>query len=151
MSADQNLHIKQTADLAITSVDFGLKDAIALKHTYVDQSHKFWAYFQLAAAAATGFAWQTGNRPHGFYISLALGFAAFALANNRLVVDAQSAAYKVSLAIDAVLADGASTSNQKLKDIANLRKPDKPSEVRLLHAVLSAVAVLLILIRMPSI
>jgi hypothetical protein len=129
--------------------EFGLKDAITLKHAYVDQTHKFWAYFQLAAAAATGFAWQSTPPSDAVLASLAAGFAIFAVANNRLVVDAQAAAFVVSEAIDQYLLQKSASGMQNgLLGIANRRKIDSPRLVRVLHVVLAMAVVLLILIRM---
>jgi hypothetical protein len=135
------------ASAPATSSEFGLKEAITLKHSYVDQSHKFWGYFQLAAAAATGFAWQTKPPTDNVLYGLAIGFLAFGIGNNRLVVGAHAAAYQVSAAIDRYLAAHPAAPSPELAAVANLRRLDEAKTVRLLHIVLTGVVIALILVR----
>ncbi len=77
---------------------FSLKDAIALYSGKIDLSHKLWAYLQVVAVGAAGFAWG-GDRPHAVLVVVLVAFTIFAVTNGALLVSTQREAITVAKAI----------------------------------------------------
>src|SRR5712692_855490 len=77
---------------------FSLKDAIALYSGKIDLSHKLWAYLQVVAVGAAGFAWG-GERPHGVLWLLLGAYIIFALGNGALLVSTQGEAVRIATAV----------------------------------------------------
>ena len=127
---------------------FELTNAIQLRQNYVDQSHRFWGYFQLAAAAAIGLAWSNPMPGATTIYGLAAGFFLFGLGNGRLVVSAQKAAVDMSSAIDSYVVAYPAQVPTEFLPVVNALELDGMRPVWLLHLGLTILVPIVILSRL---
>jgi hypothetical protein len=119
---------------------FSLSDALEQYRATVEATHRFWGYFQVAAAAAAGFAWTTDHptNPISVYVALTVAFVFFAAFNHRLVIDCQSRSVAGAKSIGDYVARHPAEVPDDLKPLALDQDPDSVLQVRCWHALLSA-------------
>lgn len=114
-----------------------LSDALSHYRSVADRSHKFWGYFQFAAAGTAGFAWsrkgaEVDMSTFGF---LSLAFAVFAVLNLRLVYTSQKEA-EVAVKCLQAYAESLEVPSELKPILANI-KLDEAKDVATWHGALS--------------
>jgi len=126
---------------------FSLRDAIGLYSSRIDLAHKLWAYLQVVAIGAAGFAW-SAQRSAAVVGLLLAGFVIFAVGNGTLLVSTQREAVKVMAAIGAYRAKHHHEIETELLPALDAVSPWAPWRVGVLHAAIDLAAVIAIAIRL---
>jgi len=114
-----------------------LSDALSQFQNAVDQSHKFWGYYQAFSAAAIAFAWASDRPPKEMVYGMVGGYALFALFNCRLVYASQKSALAIWYAIQTYVKANKAQIPAAFRPLPALNRPDRPSLVATMHLVLS--------------
>jgi hypothetical protein len=69
-----------------------LQDALGHYRAATDATHRFWAYFQVAAIGLVSYAWSIAPRNWMTFLGLSIAFIVFARFNGALVMGSQSEA-----------------------------------------------------------
>jgi len=126
-----------------------LTDVLAHLRATMDQSHKFWGYYQGVTVAAVAFAWASTSPRDTTIFGLICGYAIFALLNCRLIQLSQKAALATWKAIQlyALVPAPADAIDSRFAPLLGLNKPDSPSLVTVMHLSLSALAAIAMWVR----
>jgi hypothetical protein len=69
-----------------------LQDALEHYRSVTDATHRFWAYFQVAAIGLVSYAWSIAPRDWLTFLGLSIAFIVFTRFNGALVMGSQSEA-----------------------------------------------------------
>lgn len=125
-----------------------LSDAMGTLRSTQDQTHKFWAYFQIFTGAAVTLAWGPTTKVP-LILGLCAGYVLFCYFNRRLVVASQADAHKIWTAIQSYVEQTPQDVPESLRVVTTTSKPDTPKRVQQLHRALTALAAAVMLARLP--
>lgn len=115
-----------------TPIGMTLSEGLTHYRWIVDQSHKYWAYFQIVGLGTSGFVWSTSNLPRSPYLFVALGliFLVFAYVSNRAIAGAQEEAIAALDALKSALPERGGGET----DLNNMVRAMSHSPVRVMRA-----------------
>ena len=125
-----------------------LSDVMGTLRSTSDQTHKFWAYFQAFTAGGITLAWGTTTEV-AVVAGLVVGYLIFAYFNRSLVVSSQTDARKIWTSIQSYVAAVPAEVPEPFKDVPKTNEPEEPERVKRSHLEMTAVAVAVMLARIP--